>query len=65
MLDNPTPAKQRLTRVSDFERIETGWWDDTDVRRDYFIADDSNGVSYWVFRERGDSGVLYIHGLFG
>ena len=64
ILDKPKPAKTSLTRISRIERIETGWWEDTDVRRDYFIADDNNGVRYWVFQERDGTETLYIHGLF-
>jgi len=64
MLETPEITTRTLHRVSDIERIETGWWDDTDVRRDYFVADDNHGARYWVFRLRDGSGELYIHGLF-
>ena len=64
MLETPRVTGRALQRVSDIERIETGWWDDTDVRRDYFVADDCHGVRYWVFKLRDGSGELYIHGLF-
>ncbi len=64
MLDTPKIAKHPLQRISDIERIETGWWDDTDVRRDYFIAQDKNSTRYWVFKERDGSEHIYIHGLF-
>ena len=64
ILDKPQATTIRLNRISEIERIETGWWDDTDVRRDYFIADDCHGTHYWVYQERGDSEELYIHGLF-
>lgn len=48
----------------DPERIENGWWDATDVRRDYFIARDAGGAYYWVFRLRHDPERVWIHGLF-
>ncbi len=64
MLETPKLAKHRLHRISGIERIETGWWDETDVRRDYFIANDKNGTRYWVFKERDGSDEIYIHGLF-
>ena len=64
ILDTPKIATQALYKISDVERIETGWWDDTDVRRDYFTADDNYGRRYWVFKERDGSGELYIHGVF-
>ncbi len=64
ILDKPKLCNCRLQRISSIERIETGWWDDTDIRRDYFIADDSQGTRYWVFKIRGESNELYIHGVF-
>ncbi len=64
ILDKPRIINRRLHRVSNIERIETGWWDDTDVRRDYFVADDNHGTRYWVFKIRDGSEELYIHGVF-
>ncbi len=46
------------------ERIESGWWDDGDVGRDYFVATAARGERLWVFRDHRD-GVWYLHGLFG
>jgi len=49
------------------ERIESGWWDGGDLRRDYFIAQSPQGESVWIFRDhsRGsDDGEWYAHGLF-
>jgi protein ImuB len=48
------------------ERIECGWWDGDDARRDYFIAEleprTSRATSLgWVYREGGE---WYLHGLF-
>jgi protein ImuB len=42
------------------ERIECGWWDGDDARRDYFIARLQDGCG-WVYRE---DGAWYLHGLF-
>ena len=44
------------------ERIEDNWWQDA-VSRDYFIATDSSGQHYWVFRDRLVR-QWYIHGVF-
>ncbi len=44
------------------ERIEDNWWQDA-VSRDYYIAADSSGQHYWVFRDRL-AGQWYIHGVF-
>lgn len=44
------------------ERIESGWWDGGDIRRDYHVARSARGERLWVFHD--DSG-WYLHGLFG
>ncbi len=46
------------------ERIEAGWWDGDDVRRDYYVARSRQGMRLWVFRDCR-SGRWYLHGLFG
>jgi len=33
------------------ERIESGWWDGRDCRRDYFIVRDAHGSTLWAFHE--------------
>jgi protein ImuB len=47
------------------ERIESGWWDGRDVRRDYYVARNPAGVRFWVFRDREPSGRWFLHGVFG
>jgi protein ImuB len=42
------------------ERIEAGWWDGDEARRDYFIAQDRESMT-WVYREGGE---WYLHGFF-
>jgi protein ImuB len=54
-----------LRLVSEPERIETGWWDDTEVARDYYTALDEHGVRLWVFRERSAPHGWFLHGFFG
>jgi len=44
------------------ERIEDNWWREA-VSRDYYIAADSGGQNYWVFRDRL-ARKWYIHGVF-
>lgn len=48
----------------DPERIETGWWDGRDIRRDYYIARNGHGARLWIFRDHRES-AWYLHGLFG
>jgi protein ImuB len=48
------------------ERIETGWWDDDGIARDYFVAVNPAGVHLWVYRNRGkDRNRWFLHGKFG
>lgn len=53
-----------LKLVAGPERIESGWWDEHDVARDYYTAENGNGQKLWVFRDHRTRG-WYLHGLFG
>ena len=46
------------------ERIESGWWDGHDIRRDYYLASNTHGERLWIFRDRCKAGRWYLHGLF-
>jgi protein ImuB len=49
------------------ERIESGWWDGADVRRDYFVAENPRGEAVWIFRDHRygiDDGEWFLHGVF-
>jgi len=51
LLPQPIPFRGRIVRfVEAPERIETGWWDGGDARRDYAIADLDTGQRAWLFR---------------
>ena len=54
-----------LRLMSEPERIESGWWDDAEVERDYYTAVDARGVRLWVFRERTAPHRWFLHGVFG
>jgi protein ImuB len=43
------------------ERIESGWWDGDDAKRDYFVARLPDSSLAWIYREEGE---WYLHGLF-
>jgi len=56
------------------ERIESGWWDDAMIARDYFIAENKLGQLLWIYREydpiekdknKTDGKGWYLQGLFG
>ena len=53
------------TLVTGPERIETGWWDGHDIRRDYYVALTRAGVRLWLFRERPPGRGWFLHGVFG
>jgi protein ImuB len=48
------------------ERIESGWWDGAEARRDYFIARTGEASMAWIYRERGaePGGHWFLHGFF-
>ena len=63
--DAPLPALRRPMRLlAGPERIESGWWDGTDVARDYFVAAEPDGAQYWVFRDCRGARHWYLHGVF-
>lgn len=46
------------------ERIESGWWDGGDVRRDYYRASNPRGAMLWVYQDLRSQD-WYLHGVFG
>ena len=57
-------GKDALELVSGPERIESGWWDEQDVARDYYTAKNERGQKLWVFRDHRTRS-WFLHGLFG
>lgn len=51
---------QDLRLLAGPERIECGWWDGDEAKRDYFIARRAASL-VWVYRE---DDAWYLHGLF-
>jgi len=47
------------------ERIETGWWDGDDVRRDYYVARNHRGARLWIYQDLRSVADWYLHGIFG
>lgn len=46
------------------ERIESGWWDGGDVRRDYYLIETRWGQRGWVYSHAGETGNFMLHGWF-
>jgi len=54
-------GEAEFTLLSGPERIECGWWDGDEARRDYFVARLAHGAAGWICREGGE---WTLHGLF-
>ena len=62
LLETPRALSEgEFTLLAGPERIESGWWDGNEVRRDYYIARSGDGSLAWVYR--GIDG-WYQHGIF-
>ncbi|MET0224969.1 MAG: DNA polymerase Y family protein [Dokdonella sp.] len=46
------------------ERIESGWWDGHDYRRDYYIVETRLGQRAWAYVEAGATSNWTLHGWF-
>tara|TARA_B110000003_G_scaffold132836_1_gene134878 strand:+ start:3444 stop:4940 length:1497 start_codon:yes stop_codon:yes gene_type:complete len=71
LLSEPAPIKlhnqqlywrKPLTIVSGPERLCGNWWQ-SQQQRDYYLACDSKGARYWIFRESTNK-QWFVHGLF-
>lgn len=56
------PASSEVKLLSGPERIETGWWDGGEIRRDYFVGRERHGGELWLYRDRG--GQWFVQGIF-
>ena len=60
------PAYQGVLTLEDGpERLETGWWDEDGIARDYFVAANPKGARFWIYRNRSKDKGWYLHGIFG
>ena len=58
LLERPMPLRDVAPRIlAGPERVESGWWDDGDVRRDYYVLETRLGQRAWGFRPAGEEGV--------
>ena len=53
-----------LSFGAEAERIESGWWDGREVRRDYHVVVGAAGEKLWLYRDCL-SQEWYLHGIFG
>ncbi|MEL1264443.1 DNA polymerase Y family protein [Pseudoxanthomonas putridarboris] len=65
LLPKPIPLRDPRPRiVSGPERLESGWWDGEDARRDYYVLETSQGQRAWAFAPPGEQGGWMLHGWF-
>jgi protein ImuB len=66
LLPRPIPLHEAgLHILAGPERIESGWWDGGDVRRDYYLVRTAQGQRAWAFRPAGATeGAWMLHGWF-
>jgi protein ImuB len=65
LLREPEPLAPSAVRVlAGPERIESGWWDGGDMRRDYFLVETRSGQRGWAYRNVNDDSGLLLHGWF-
>jgi protein ImuB len=54
-----------LRILSGPERIESGWWDADDIRRDYYVVETTQGQRGWAYTAAdARSGPFMLHGWF-
>ena len=54
-------APEEFRLLAGPERIEAGWWDGDEAKRDYFIAELEGFSLGWIYRESDE---WYLHGFF-
>jgi protein ImuB len=64
LLDRPIPLRGSLRIVAGPERMETGWWDGGDTRRDYYVVETEQGQRAWVFCPPDEQTGWMLHGWF-
>ena len=65
LLPRPVPLRDPRPRiVAGPERLESGWWDGQDARRDYYVIETSRGQRAWAFAPAGEQGGWMLHGWF-
>ncbi|MGY2135954.1 Y-family DNA polymerase [Pseudomonas reactans] len=65
LLNEPTLlGEQGVQILMGPERIESGWWDGADIRRDYYLIQTRAGQQGWAFRTVGQGEGLWLQGWF-
>lgn len=63
LLNQPAPVnRENYKLLQGPERMEGGWWYASDCKRDYYIAEHSQGALHWLYRDQYQQ--WFLHGLF-
>ncbi|MFT6270130.1 MAG: protein ImuB [Alphaproteobacteria bacterium] len=62
LLPAPEPLSLQVQVIKGPERIQTGWWDDKPINRDYYIGQSQDGQQVWIFRTPTQE--WFLHGYF-
>lgn len=62
LLPTPEPLDLTVEVIDGPERIQTGWWDNQPIERDYYIAQHPNGQQLWIFKTPQQQ--WFVHGFF-
>lgn len=62
ILPSPIPLEESLRFIHGPERIQSAWWTESPVCRDYFVARNMAQQTLWVFRDQRQQ--WFVHGLF-
>jgi protein ImuB len=62
LLRAPIPLNAKVSIIDGPERIASGWWDNHEVQRDYFLAESHQGQQMWIFRTLDEN--WFVHGYF-
>jgi protein ImuB len=52
-----------VASVTGPDRIQTDWWNDVTVHRDYYRVTTQSGAAFWIYADLS-SGEWYLHGVF-
>lgn len=62
LLPKPEPLQLQVQVIKGPERIQTGWWDDQPISRDYYIGQSKDGQQVWIFKTPTQE--WFLHGYF-
>lgn len=62
LFDEPHALSESVRIIHGPERIQSAWWSDHEVCRDYFVALNTTKQRLWVFRDYEQK--WFVHGLF-